>query len=110
MTTAPRKAPRRLPRPPSTTTTNASMMMNSPMPGDMARTGIERAPPSAASQAPRTKTPVKSRDEPEVAADGAQDDVGHVGAEHVEAAVGEVQHAQHAEDQRQPGRDEPEVH
>ncbi len=39
------------------------MMMNSPIPGEMARTGMESAPPRPASHAPRTKTQVKSRDE-----------------------------------------------
>ena len=33
------------------------------MPGEMARTGIESAPPSPASHAPSTKTQVNSREE-----------------------------------------------
>jgi hypothetical protein len=35
-------------------------------------------------------------------AEHAGERVGHVGAHHVEAGVREVQHAHHAEDQRQP--------
>src|SRR5436305_11414590 len=60
MRSAPTNAPRREPSPPSTTTTNASMMMNSPIPGEMARTGMESAPPRPASAAPRMNTQVKS--------------------------------------------------
>ena len=34
----------------------------------------------------------------------------HVGAEHVEAAVRKIEHAQHAEDQREPGRHDEQEH
>ena len=36
--------------------------------------------------------------------------VGAVGAQHVEGAVGEVEHAQHAEDEGEPGGDEEQEH
>ena len=51
--------------------------------------------------------------EPEIARDRAEplrDLPRHVGAEHVETAVREVEHAQHAEDQRQAGRHDEQEH
>ncbi len=54
-------APRRFPRPPSATTTNAMPSMSTPMLGESPRMGAVSAPAIPARYAPRAKATVKRR-------------------------------------------------
>ena len=49
---APRNVPQNEPRPPITTTMNASTMISTSIPGTMLRTGVTSAPPSPARNDP----------------------------------------------------------
>ena len=59
---------------------------------------------------PRAAPRAASQKRPGPVPDPLHELVGAVGAEHVEGPVGEVEHAQHAEDEREPGGDEEQEH
>ena len=56
------KAPERLPNPPTTTTTKASIPIISAIPGNTVRRGPAATPAIPASQVPNPNTPMNSRE------------------------------------------------